>query len=558
MARKLAGPSAGVLLSSRVVSKFVGWRSRRFAVLLKRSGRVGNPVVMAAGSTLKAARGCLVATPIAVAGAVLVSPFLAVIALAPLALVAAPELKLRDMVAQRKEGVEKELPFFSVFASVLGSAGVSLYAAMRSLAENDVFPSMRLEALLVRRDVEIFGMNPNESFERIAASHPSSRFGEFLSGYTSKVRSGGDVASYLSGEGGSLLRGLESEWTRYVTRVGIIGSMMITVFGVVPLLLMVVGVFSPGFSIVGLVFFTGVGVPIFTVGLLYMAGRMQPMRTDAPAGSAVKCLAAALPGLALGLVVGQAWVAGAAFLLVFFTGYGLSVREQLADTRAVEEGLSRFLKDLLEYKRQEYDLAKAMVAIQANNGYNVHFDKVLRKVAAQLKAGIPLDELKVECRSRLGRMTFLLLGEMSRSGGGTVDTVHQVSSFADRMTEMRRNATAEMKPYLVLSYVSPLLLAFGVTFVGGVLSSFSGRVGVGLSSLRAGGLGVGTVPPGLAQVSDLLIVVSAAALGLIGAKITDLTVRNTLRASLNVVLAVAAVSLMGGIGSHSLTQLFLH
>ena len=155
-------------------------------------------------------------------------------------------------------------------------------------------------------------------------------------------------------------------------------------------------------------------------------------------------------------------------------------------------------------------------------------------------------------------MTFLLLGEMSRSGGGTVDTVYQISSLADRMNRMRQDARAEMKPYLILSYVSPLLLAFGVTFVGGILSSFSSRVGEGLISLRSSGIGVGALPSAMYQVSDLLIVVSAAALGAIGAKITDLTVRNTLRASLNVVIAVTAIVVMGGLGSHSLVQLFQH
>jgi flagellar protein FlaJ len=498
----------------------------------------------------------LVAGSVAVVASVLLSPFLALIAPLPLLLLLAPELRLRDKVAQRREGVERELPFFAVFVSVLGGAGVSLYEAMRGIAEGKVFPSMNREALLVKRDVELFGMNANESLERLAASHPSEKFGDFLAGYTSKARSGGDVAAYLSSEGGSLLRGLEEEWMRYVGRVGIVGSMMITVFGVVPLLLMVVGVFSPGFSIVGLVFFTGVGVPVFTVGLVYLAGRMQPVHEDALRGSAAKSVAISLPGLLLGAVIGQAWVGVAAALLIFFTAYGLSIREQLAENRAAEKGFARFLKDLLEYKRQDYDLTRAVVAIEANSTYNPYFDGILARVATQLKAGVPLDAVKVECRSKLGKVTLLLLGEMSRSGGGTVDTVFQVSSFADRMTRMRQDATAEMKPYLILSYISPLLLAFGVTFVSGILSSFSSRVGAGLLTLHANGIGVGTLPPALSQVSDLLIVVSAAALGVIGAKMTDLTVRNTLRASFSVVLAVAAVAVMGGLGSHSLVQLF--
>ena len=512
-------------------------------------------MALAGESVVRGVSAALVAVPASVLGGLLLTHWLYLASALPLVFYFAPELRLKDGVAQRREGVERELPFFSVLVGVLGGAGVPLYSIIMDVAGSDVFPSMRKEALLVKRDVGIFGMNPNESFERLAASHPSKRFREFLLGYTSKARSGGDVPAYLSAESGSLLRELEESWIRYVARVGVVGSMMVTVFGVVPLLLMVVGVFSPGFSIVGLATFTGVGVPLFTLALLYMTGRMQPAGEDPPKGRAVRATALALPFAPLGALLGAPWVAAAAPLFVFFVAYGLSVRQQLSETKAVDDGVARFLRDLLEYKRQDYDLGRATIALEAQGRYDPRFARVLARVAARLKAGVPLDEVKVDCRSRIGRLTFLLLGEMSRSGGGTVDTVYQVSNFADRMIQMRRSAAAEMKPYLILSYVSPLLLAFGVTFVSAVLSTFSRTLRPGFSTLHIAGLQVGAVPPGLGEVSDVLIVVSAASLGLIGAKITDFTVKNTLRASANVALAVAAVSLMVALNSHSLPGL---
>ena len=533
------------------------WRSRRMSELVKRSGRVGNPTAIAWESVGGAAKAALAAVPLAVVLGALVSPWLFVLSLAPLIPFFAPEIRLRDEVARRMEGVERELPFFSVLVGVLGGAGVPLYSILKGVSASDVFPSMKEEALLVRRDVEIFGMDPNDSLERLASVHPSKKLGSFLLGYTSKARSGWDVSAYLTAESGSLLRELEEAWGRYVTRVGIVGSMMITVFGVVPLLLMVVGVFSPGFSVVGLAFFTGVGVPVFTMALLYMAGRMQPSPEEAPRGNGARALLAAVPFAALGVAAGALWASAAAVLFVFFTVYGVSVRRQMAETRELEVGLSKFLRDLLEYKRHDYDLSKAVVAMEAHGGYPRPFATLLSKVAARVRAGVPLDEAKPACRSALGRLTFLLLGEMSRSGGGTVDTVFQVSSFADRMIQMRRSATAEMKPYLALSYASPLLLSFGVTFVRAILSTFGSRARLGLSVVRLGAFHVGAAPPGLSMVSDLLIVVSAAALGLIGAKVTDFTVRNTWRASLNVALAAAAVVLLAGPGAHYLSGFLL-
>jgi archaeal flagellar protein FlaJ len=539
---------------SPLMARLVRARTARFAELLRRSGKVGNPGVMASASVRNSFRCAFVAAPTAFTLALAVSPWFLAVGAVPLVFFFAPELSLRDLVARRREGVDGELPFFAAVVSVLGSVGVPLYSMFKDLAGSELFEHIGSEALLVKRDVEIFGMNANEAFERLASSHPSKKFSEFLLGYTSKVRSGGDVPYYLVSESGALLKDLEEGWSRYVARIGIVGSMMITVFGVVPLLLMVVGIFSPGMSIVGLAIFTGLGVPLFTVGLLRMTGRMQPMREEPIQGRAAVAMALALPGVLVGLLTRVAWAGAATALFIFFVFYGLSVKEQLAETKAMDLGLSGFLKDLLEYRRQEYDLTRAVVAIEAGRGYNRHFHKFLSRVAAQLKAGVPLDEVKVESRGKLGKLAFLLLGQMSRSGGGTVDTVYQLSSFADRLTGMRQSAAAEMKPYLILSYISPVLLAFGVAFVEGVLSSFGSRVAPGFATLHVSGVQLGTIPPGLSQVSDLLIVVSAASLGLIGAKITDLTVRNTLRASVNVALAVAAIALMAMFISHSPVQ----
>lgn len=537
-----------------LTSRLVRLRSAKFAELLRRSGRVGNPTAMAAGSVRNAYRAALVAVPAAVVGA-LISPWFLLALAVPVCFSVAPQLRLSDLVAQRREGVERELPFFAVIVSVLGGAGVPLYLVFRDVVNGGVFHWIGREALMLRRDVEVLGMDANDALERLASDHPSKRFGEFLLGYTSKARSGGDIPFFLVGESGALLRNLEEAWGRYAERVGIVGSMMITVFGVVPLLLMVVGVFSPGFSVLGLVIFTGLGVPVFTLGLLYMAGRMQPAREEAVQGRVGLSFALALPAGLVGFIGGQAWLGVASALFVFFLAYGLSVKGQLAETIAQDEGLTRFLKDILEYKRQEYDIARAIVTLEVRGKYNKPFSRVLSRVATQLKAGTPLDEVKVECSSGLARMAFLLLGEMSRTGGGTVDTMYQVSNFAGRLGGMKEKTSAEMKPYLILSYISPLLLAFGVTFVQGVLTSFRSRVAPGFSTFQVSGVQLGALPPGLTQTSDLLIIVAAASLGLICAKITDFTVRNTLRASVNVALAVAAVAMMAAFGSHSLAHL---
>ncbi|HME18945.1 MAG TPA: type II secretion system F family protein, partial [Nitrososphaerales archaeon] len=523
-------------------------RAARIATLLSKAGEVGNPYALSARSLAAS----VIAAPVAAAAALvlsfLVSPAFAVLGLFPLVAYFAVEVRLRDRVSQRREGVEKELPFFSILVNVLGSAGEPLYAILVGITGSDVFRAIQKEALLVKRDVVVFGEDPNASLEALASNHPSRKFSAFLYGYTSKVRSGGDIPAYLTGESGSLLRELEEGWTRYASRAGMIGSSMITVFGVIPLLLMVVGIFSPNISVLGLTVFTGVCVPLFTVLLVYAAGRMQPVGEQALEGDFARSLLLSLPGLGVAALTRQFWVAAASALFVFLVVYGISVREQRVEMREIDEALPEFMKDVLEYKRQEYDLTRSLVSIAAHNRYNASFDRVLARAAVQLKAGTPVDELAVDPKTRLAKMAFFVLGEMGRSGGGTVETVYQLSAYTGKVVEMKRATQAEMRPYMLLAYASPVLLAFGVSFVEAVLQSFSGTVRPGLSNFRPSGLLVGTVPPAMIEVSNLLIVVSAAALGVIGAKMTDFTVRNTLKASANVVVAVTATYALSAAG----------
>jgi flagellar protein FlaJ len=527
-------------------------RAQYFATLLSKAGVIGNPYVMAAKSITTSLLAAAVAVPVALVLAVFVWRPLIFIACIPVLVYNYPRIRLDDRTKQRREGVEKELPFFLILVHVLGSAGRPLYEILTGTIDTKIFSAIKREALLVKRDVTVFGMDPVESFERLASYHPSRKLGTFLNGYTSKVRSGGDVPTYLTGESGSLLRELEEGWSRYSQRTGIIGSMMIMFFGVVPMMLLVVGLFSPATSVLDLTIFTGLGVPLFAILLVFMAGRMQPVGEDPLRGSPKRSIFLSLPGLAVGYLSGQVWLGLASALFVFCTVYGYSVIEQRREMREVDNALPEFMKDLMEYKRQEYDLTKAIINVAAHNRYTPTFDGVISRVAAQLKAGTPMNEVIADPKTRLARIVFFVLGQMAYSGGGTVDTYHQLSSYTTKVIEMKRSTMAEMRPYLYLAFFSPVLVAFGVTFIGGIIGSFGSTFG---PSLHSAGLGIGVPSAQLKEVSNFLIVVSSASLGVISAKMIDFTVKNTLWASANVLVATLATFLLGQLNTVSLLHL---
>jgi len=520
-------------------------RAEKVSLLLDKSGVIGNPYIIAARGVTWGLLTAAIMLPLALPLGLFVSPVFLLLCFAPVGSFFYFELKLRDKASERRDGVERELPFFMILVNVLGSAGVHLYDIFDGVIEARLFSHIRSEALLIRRDVEVFGKNPIESFERLASTHPSRKFSAFLHGYSAKVRSGGDIPTYLLGESGNLLKMLETDWKRYAERAGTVGSMMITIFVLVPMLMLVVALFSPLTSVFYLTTFIIIGIPLFTVAIVFMVGRMQPVGEDPLFGNARRSLLLSLPAsLVMFFVIRQAWLALASALFMFCTVYGYSVLEQRREVREVDEALPEFIKDLMEFKRQEYDVNRALIAIASQNRYTPTFDRILAKIGTSLRLGIPLNKVEVDVKSRLARMVFFIVGEMSYSGGGTVDTLFQLSAYTSTVQDMKRNTIAEMRPYLLLAYLSPIVLVIGVSFTTSILSTFSTTVSPGLTHLP-GIIGkVGQIPPQLTQVVNALVIASSTALGVIAAKIVDFTVKNTLRVTVNVALAsIAAYAL---------------
>ena len=539
MSRAIIGRLSNRVTGLPRIHEFTDGRAKKFRFLMTRAGRTGSPSASAARSVSAAILLGIVLIPSGMVLALLVSPYLVLLAAVPVIAYFLPEVELRDAVAKRSEGVAREMPFFSVLVNVLGGAGLPLYNVFESLASTDIFRAMKLESQVVHRDVRIFGLNPLESYEKLADVHPSGKFGEFLLGYASKVRSGGDLPGYLAGESRALLQELEDSWTRFSTRAGVIGSLMVTMFGVVPLLLLIVGFFSPSASAFGLLAFALLGVPVLAGALILMAGRMQPA-SDQPLGGNWKgALLLSASGLGAYLVSGAAWAGLAVGVFVFFVAYGYSVRSALKEAQEIDEAVPRFLKDLMEYKRQDYDLNRAIVLVSSQVSYSPAFDRVLASISTRLAAGVPLNEANVDFKTKLARMAFFVLGQMTYSGGGDVDTLFQLARYSSKVVEMKRNTQAEMKPYLVLSYVTPVLLVLGVAFVGGILGSYH------LSAIPGQSPSVsGSATTALKEASSMLVISTAAALGIVGSKMMDLTVRNTLRAATNLLVAVAAVEVV--------------
>src|SRR3989338_1458144 len=110
-----------------------------------------------------------------------------------------PKIQQSSISKERKKKVEEELPSFVIFSAVLQNVGISLYDIFQLFHKTGLFKSIGKEAMLLKRNVEHFGLSQMEGLEELGRTHKSESFKNLLLVYTSICRSGGDLSLYLEG-----------------------------------------------------------------------------------------------------------------------------------------------------------------------------------------------------------------------------------------------------------------------------------------------------------------------------------------------------------------------
>ena len=101
--------------------------------------------------------------------------------------------------SSRSYALENELPFMVGYMEVLAGGGVSPVSTLRRIAVMDkLLPASSKEAKLILVDTDVFGMDPISALEKAADNSPKKTYSEFLYGYTTVLKTGGDAQTYVN------------------------------------------------------------------------------------------------------------------------------------------------------------------------------------------------------------------------------------------------------------------------------------------------------------------------------------------------------------------------
>ena len=423
-------------------------------------------------------------------------------------------------VSERKKVVEDELPFFAAYLTTMTFGGVPADRVFERLAQLKIFKGIRREAERIVRDMKLFGMDPLTAIDNVVKHHPSQLFRDFLLGYTTTIRTGGDVLHYLEIRTRDIFRAKVEGLRSIAERIGLIVELFITFNVVLALSLYVFFVVSSVISVGGtplplFLLFTLVIQPLVSAIILVVVDSMLPKYGRAgriEIGYMVIAVPIAIV-VAIGFFVALGGYTFAVeglrtrhiVLTTLSITVGLSIiscvgtklyLDRVRSECGILENLSNFLRDLTETRKTGLSVERCIIYLSTSRSYGTLTD-IVRRIAGALLVGVDIIEATRRAlrgiRNWFVVTIFRFLVDAIEFGGATPQILEMITHFSNELIAMFQELRRRLRTYIAVPYIGSLMLSMVSLMVLGMLVSSAQHVltGIGAASTAttvAGGM----------------------------------------------------------------------
>lgn len=476
-----------------------------------------------------------------------------------------PKLHQTNLSQDRRKKVEEELPTFAIFASVMQNVGINLYQSFQLFREMGFFKAIGQEALLLKRNVEYFGLSQMEALEELGRTHKSEHFRNLLLGYTSIWRSGGDLSFYLENRAEEFFVFLKDRYQTYSNNIGTVVEILVTLLIILPIMIMVVAFVLPGSSLEQIALFSTIGLPIFAILMGVITASIQPANFNTIGLSQNKL--AIVAGIGMGsaiatyLMTNELWMTILVGIVLPSTISALITGRHHHEINKLEQSLQQFLRDMTEYKKIGYDVILAIFRLSEENLYNSVFNKKLNELKMLLDSGTtPTTSVKaIEFRSWFTKISFFLIAYIAEYGGGNPKTLETVNRFISNARQAIREGKASISALTLIIFGAPVIMAFTAAMILNIMGSVDASAFEGFQSQQGSQLGfeqnltkLVMVTPEFVGMINVLIVTSSILGAFVITKAIDFTFYNTWRVVVLGLIAAASVLFIDNFGSINL------
>ena len=387
----------------------------------------------------------------------------------------------------KKKKIEKELPYFMTFVTLLATSGFGPYTIFQKLKDVTQLPESRNESEKILKRVDLLGMDPLTAMTQVKDKSPAREFAEFLGGYVSAIQGGGDVVSFLSSKMKSAFERyaeVEKESIEKVTTI--IETYMIMQVVVLAVYIVINSMSNPTTTAItqseGSIADLFVAMPPL-ISLLFMLIAKTVHQSKIKELSMKKIILFGAPGLVAAVVIiylgiipkydplilGGALIAATIWPIIKFKKiYSLNLDATSASPN--------ILRDIAETRKAGIGPERCVIKACKRKDYR-SFNKISGTIASRLEWGNSLDDiykqLKQEIENFQVLINFKILFEIISAGGGNVDTLESLATTAEKMYNVEKQKIEKLKPYVMIGFMMVGLTSFITLMVIDSMSSIS-------------------------------------------------------------------------------------
>ncbi|MEM2195037.1 MAG: type II secretion system F family protein [Candidatus Methanomethylicia archaeon] len=405
--------------------------------------------------------------------------------------------------ASRSSALETETPFLAAYISVMATGGISPYSSLQRVKNIPLLKE--LSKVSKRMDVEVraMGMDPISAIEKMAYNVPSKDYRELLLGYTSTLRSGGDVVHYL-------MRKTELMFQERLSKLKIVGERMggmLEVYIAIAILLglgfytiyivsMALGGFAqvPLFTGGSFFMFAWIIMPMISFAFIYLIDVMQPKYPESEwtsyyiffislpimvvlfIGMSVSYMAPEIASFipillplkefcryltidVLKLESGFEAGVGAIIALTIGTLPAAIIEQvKIRKLKGVESGIVLFLRDLVEVRKTGMSPEHCIMDLSSRD-YG-RFSKYLKVISNQVGWGTPFKKVYEtfhrKVKGWLSRIIMFLLIDAIEVGGGAPETLESLTRFGEMIIALEKEKKMILRPLLLVPYIGAM------------------------------------------------------------------------------------------------------
>lgn len=400
--------------------------------------------------------------------------------------------------SNRVTGLKTEIPYASMYISVMTSGGLSPFESLLRLRHADLLPNMQKEVSRIESIVTSTGVDPVTAMETAAKVVNLNEYKELLLGYASMVRTGGDTVHYLFNQTSNMFKNVSTRIKTLGENMGVLmeAYTIVGVLGVLGLFLMfVIGMALPAaglsVSVEQFILFSYIILPVISMVFLYISDLAQinyPLSSWKP----YLIFAAFLPiggfmatqlvlpfyderflfivplkdlvislRILLNLSEGAESAIGMSITLAIIAIPGVVGEYYHTHTEgSLHHGITLFLRDLVETRKSGLSPERSIEELSSRDYKG--FSKHLQTISLRLSWGFPIRQIYAEFRTKvqdwLSLISIYLLIDTIEVGGGTEQSLETLADFAQTSEQLDNEKRATLMPLGLVPYIGAGLL----------------------------------------------------------------------------------------------------